>query len=69
MPITKQDFYEGAALNLVARTGDIVGIINNSPFYVLNGRLAPRKRAAHGVNAAAASNKYSTKEGKLATTF
>ena len=40
MPITKQDFYEGAALNLVARTGDIVGIINNSPFYILNGRLA-----------------------------
>jgi len=40
MPIAKQDFYEGAALNLVARTGDIVGIVNYSPFYILNGRLA-----------------------------
>src|SRR5262249_15408822 len=40
MPIAKQDFYEGAALNLLARTGGIVGIINWSPFYVLNGRLA-----------------------------
>lgn len=26
MSISKQDFYEGAALNLVARTGKIVGI-------------------------------------------
>ena len=40
MAITKQDFYEGAALNLVARTGLIVGIINHAPFYVLNGRVA-----------------------------
>jgi hypothetical protein len=40
MSIAKQDFYEGAALNLLARTGGIVGIVNYSPFYVLNGRLA-----------------------------
>ena len=40
MGINKQDFYEGAALNIVARAGNIVGIINSSPFYVLNGRIA-----------------------------
>jgi hypothetical protein len=40
MAISRQDFYEGAALNLVARTGKILGILNHSPFYVLNGRLA-----------------------------
>jgi hypothetical protein len=40
MAISKQDFYEGAALNLVARTGLIVGIINHPPFYILNGRIA-----------------------------
>ncbi|HEY5379991.1 MAG TPA: hypothetical protein VIJ78_10710 [Pseudolabrys sp.] len=40
MAITKQDFYEGAALNLVARTGKIAGIINRAPFYILNGGVA-----------------------------
>lgn len=40
MAISKQDFYEGAALNLVARTGLIVGVISHSPFYILNGRVA-----------------------------
>jgi hypothetical protein len=40
MAIAKQDFYEGAALNIVARTGLIAGIINHAPFYILNGRVA-----------------------------
>jgi hypothetical protein len=40
MAISKQDFYEGAALNLVARTGQIAGIINRAPFYILNGTVA-----------------------------
>ena len=49
MPIAKEDFYEGAALNMLARTGAIVGIINFSPFYVLNGRLAiPLKYGTRG---------------------
>jgi hypothetical protein len=40
MAISKQDFYEGAALNLIARTGQIAGIINRAPFYILNGTVA-----------------------------
>jgi hypothetical protein len=38
--IRKQDFYEGAALNLIAKTGGIAGIINHSPFYIINGRIS-----------------------------
>jgi hypothetical protein len=40
MAIAKQDFYEGAALNLLARAGAISGIANQSPFYVLNEQVA-----------------------------
>jgi hypothetical protein len=40
MTIAKHDFYEGAALNLLARAGAISGIANQSPFYILNGQVA-----------------------------
>jgi len=40
MPIRKQDFYEGAALHLLARTGQISGILYEPPFFVLNRRLS-----------------------------
>jgi hypothetical protein len=38
--IKKQEFYEGAALYLLARTGAIAGIRYESPFFVLNNELA-----------------------------
>ncbi len=39
MAIQKQEFYEGAALHLIARSEQIVGILVESPFFLLNGRL------------------------------
>jgi hypothetical protein len=39
MPIKKQEFYEGAAIYLLARTGQITGIRYESPFFVLNDYL------------------------------
>jgi hypothetical protein len=39
MAIKKQEFYEGAALHLLARTGGITSIRYESPFFVLNGQL------------------------------
>lgn len=38
MPIKKQEFYEGAALYLLARAGRIAGISLDPPFFVLNKR-------------------------------
>lgn len=40
MAIRKQEFYEGAALCLLARAGGITGIRYESPFFVLNNKLA-----------------------------
>jgi len=39
MPIKKQEFYEGAALHLLASTERIVGIVHRPPFFLLNGRV------------------------------
>ena len=39
MGIKKQEFYEGAALYLLARAGTIEGIRYTPPFFVLNGML------------------------------
>jgi len=39
MPIKKQEFYEGAALHLLARTNEITNLRYDAPFFVLNGRL------------------------------
>lgn len=39
MPIKKQEFYEGAALHLLARSGKITGLRYESPFFVLDNRL------------------------------
>jgi hypothetical protein len=39
MTIKKQEFYEGAALHLLASTERIVGIMYRPPFFVLNGRI------------------------------
>jgi hypothetical protein len=38
--IKKQEFYEGAALHLVARAGLIVGIRYQAPFFLFNDRLS-----------------------------
>ena len=38
--ISKQDFYEGAALSILARTNSMPGVVNCPPFYVVNGDLA-----------------------------
>jgi hypothetical protein len=40
MPIKKQDFYEGAALSLIARTGAIGSIGYSAPFFLLNNRVS-----------------------------
>lgn len=37
--IKKQEFYEGAALHLLARTGGLTSIRYESPLFVLNDRL------------------------------
>lgn len=39
MAIKKQEFYEGAALHRLARTGGIPGVRYNPPFFVFNDRL------------------------------
>lgn len=36
MAIKKQEFYEGAALHMLARTGSITSVRYESPFFVLN---------------------------------
>jgi hypothetical protein len=40
MAIKKQEFYEGAALHQLARTGLIKSILFESPFFLLNDRLS-----------------------------
>lgn len=40
MAIKKQEFYEGAALHLAARTGQITGLRYEAPFFFFNDRLA-----------------------------
>lgn len=39
MGIRKQEFYEGAALHLVARTGGVTSIRYDAPFFLLNEQL------------------------------
>jgi hypothetical protein len=39
MAIKKQEFYEGAALHLIARTGLVAGVQYVAPFFVFNNRL------------------------------
>src|SRR5690349_15681151 len=39
MAIKKQEFYEGAALHLLARSGEITGLRYEAPFFVLNNRI------------------------------
>lgn len=39
MPIKKQEFYEGAALHLLARTGAITSIRYEPPLFIVNDRL------------------------------
>jgi hypothetical protein len=39
MPIRKQEFYEGAALHVLARSGAITSIRYEPPLFVLNDRL------------------------------
>jgi len=39
MAIKKQEFYEGAALHLLARSGRIASIRYDAPFFLLNGHL------------------------------
>lgn len=39
MAIKKQEFYEGAALHLLARTGQITSIRYEAPFFLLNDQL------------------------------
>lgn len=40
MAIKKQEFYEGAALHMLARAGGIAGIRYEAPFFLLNDHLA-----------------------------
>lgn len=40
MAIRKQEFYEGAALHLIARRGQIASIRYDAPFFILNDRLS-----------------------------
>ena|SRR5450432_527192 len=40
MVIKKQEFYEGAALHLIARTGLVARISYDAPFFLLNDRLS-----------------------------
>ena len=39
MAIKKQEFYEGAALHLLARTGVITGLRYDPPFFIVNDRV------------------------------
>jgi hypothetical protein len=40
MALKKQEFYEGAALHLIAKAGNVKGIQYDHPFFVLNERLS-----------------------------
>jgi len=40
MAIRKQEFYEGAALHLIARTGRVTSIRYDAPFFLFNERLS-----------------------------
>ena len=40
MTIKKQEFYEGAALHLVARSGQITSLRYEAPFFLFNDRLS-----------------------------
>ena len=40
MALKKQEFYEGAALHLLVRSGRLVGLRYEDPFFVVNGRVA-----------------------------
>ena len=40
MAIKKQEFYEGAALHLLVRSGLVERIIYNAPFFTCNNRLS-----------------------------
>ena len=40
MAIKKQEFYEGAALHLVARTGLLASVQYDAPFFLFNHRLS-----------------------------
>jgi hypothetical protein len=40
MAIKKQEFYEGAALHLLARSGDVSSIRYDAPFFLMNGIVA-----------------------------
>lgn len=39
MSIKRQEFYEGAALHILARSGNLQGVRFESPFFVLNDSL------------------------------
>ena len=39
MTITKQEFYEGAALHKLARTGKMSGLVYDPPLFTINGSL------------------------------
>jgi len=39
MAIKKQEFYEGAALHLLARSGGITSVRYEAPFFLLNNRI------------------------------
>jgi len=40
MAIRKQEFYEGAALHLIARSGRVASIRYDAPFFLFNDRLS-----------------------------
>ncbi|HEY5047420.1 MAG TPA: hypothetical protein VII49_05320 [Rhizomicrobium sp.] len=40
MAIKKQEFYEGAALHLIARSGKVLALRYESPFFLFNGHLS-----------------------------
>lgn len=39
MPLTKQEFYEGAALHRLARTGKVTSLRYDPPFFTANGSI------------------------------
>lgn len=39
MALAKQEFYEGAAIHLLARTGKVAGVRFESPFFVFNDKV------------------------------
>jgi hypothetical protein len=40
MALKKQEFYEGAALHLIAKSGNVKSIQYENPFFVFNDRLS-----------------------------